>query len=490
MTESGKTELHDRDDSLSMMDSTKNSRNNRCLKIQLISAKIAYFFTYCFLGSYKPYIVVFLTSIGLSASKAGLIFGICQLASFLFSPVWGVLIDRTGKKILFTFVMLFGIFATLFSAPWIAAKYKCDQSITGYVSFNHSSNSNISASSKACLYKDGSRTLFYTMLVVFTVCSMCDQPFFAFFDSVVTRIVSLYKDEVTFGQQRTFGSIGYAAAAFVSGLVADNFKHPILSPYSAVFFVLLPFLIVSIPFVVSLVRKATFRNEGEKKENKQTTMLMKLAFKTCCKLDNFVFLLTVFVKGAMSGLMNSFLFVFMEKEMHSNKSVMALSVVVACISEAAIFSFASLIITKLKGPIQCLIIGLFSICIRFIIFSFVRNPWLILPCQLSHALDFALFWGASVEQTKRISPKDILATMFGILYSLHFALASLISSIAGGVIYDAFGGRMLFRGAGIVGCVWCAMVIFYNYIWKCTPPLNARNNDSTINEMLNKSSDL
>ncbi|XP_057289700.1 major facilitator superfamily domain-containing protein 6-like [Hydractinia symbiolongicarpus] len=468
--------------------STTDSATNKCLIFQLIPAKIAYFFTYCFFGSYKPYIVVFLISTGLSASKAGLIFGICQLASFLSLPLWGVLIDRTGKRLLFTFVMLVGIASTLFPAPWIAARFKCDHYIVGNVSSNDSRNSEKSPSSTVCLQSDSSRTLFFAMLVVFTASSVCEQPFLSFLDSVVTRIVSLHKSKISFGQQRVFGSIGYAVAGMVTGLAADNFKHSKLSPYSAVFFVFLPFLIVSIPFVVSLVRKATFKNES--KEQKGTKILIKTVFRICCKLDNFVFLLTVLVKGSMSGLMDSFVFVFMEKEMDAAKSIMGISIAIACFSEVLVFPFASPIIKKLQGAVPCVIIGLFSISIRFVFFSVVRNPWFILPCQLSHALDFALFWAASIEQTKRISPKEVLTTMFAILNSLHFALASLISSIAGGYLYDAFGGRMLFRGAGIVGFVWCLVAILYYYILKRLLLRQSRSDDLTVKEMLNRNSDL
>ncbi|XP_057290177.1 major facilitator superfamily domain-containing protein 6-like [Hydractinia symbiolongicarpus] len=399
-------------------------------------------------------------STGLSASKAGLIFGICQLVSFIFLPLWGVLIDRTGKRLLFTFVMLIGIALTLFPAPWIAARYKCDHYIVGNVSSSDSRNSEKSPSSAVCLQSDSSRTLFYAMLVVFTASSVCEQPFLSFFDSVV----SLRKSKITFGQQRVFGSIGYAVTAFVAGLAADNFTHPEISPYSAVFFVFLPFLVVSLPFVGSLVKNATFKNES--KEQKGTKLLIKTVFKTCCKLDNFVFLLTVLVKGSMTGLMDIYLFVFMEKEMDAAESIMGISIAIACLSEALIFPFASPIMGKLGGTVPCVIIGLFSISMRFIFFSIVHNPWFILPCQLSNALDFALFWAASIEQTRRISPKEVLTTMFAILFSLYIALASLISSTAGEYLYDAFGGRMLFRGAGIVGFVWSKTVLIEEVLRK------------------------
>ena len=66
----------------------------------------------------------------------------------------------------------------------------------------------------------------------------------------------------------------------------------------------------------------------------------------------------------------------------------------------------------LGGPIPAIIIGVFSYFIRFLLISYVQNPWLILQIQRLHSVGFALFWNAAVEHTHAISNSEISASIW------------------------------------------------------------------------------
>lgn len=53
--------------------------------------------------------------------------------------------------------------------------------------------------------------------------------------------------------------------------------------------------------------------------------------------------------------------------------------------------------------------------------------------------------------------------MFGILGSLHFAIAGVVSNVVGGELYAHVGGKKLFLGVGVVCGVWTGvMLVHYN----------------------------
>ena len=53
------------------------------------------------------------------------------------------------------------------------------------------------------------------------------------------------------------------------------------------------------------------------------------------------------------------------------------------------------------------------------------------------------------------------STALGLLLNLHFSAASVITDIAGGQIYNRFGGELLFQGGAVIGGLWCMFMLGY-----------------------------
>jgi len=93
--------------------------------------------------------------------------------------------------------------------------------------------------------------------------------------------------------------------------------------------------------------------------------------------------------------------------------------------------------------------------------SYCRNKWLLLPLQLPHGINMALLWASVVQHTYEIFPKCVTTTALGLSASLHFIISSVTTNLVGGVLFQKFGGRLLFRGAAIMALVWSVVMATY-----------------------------
>jgi len=72
-----------------------------------------------------------------------------------------------------------------------------------------------------------------------------------------------------------------------------------------------------------------------------------------------------------------------------------------------------------------------------------------------------------IEHTWAIFPKEITTTAIGVLCSIHWTGPSIVSSVAGGYLYQIFSGPYLFRAMSIIGGSWCIfMVVYFEIIHK------------------------
>ena len=432
---------------------------------RMLPGKLSYFFFFASFGSYLPFLNVFFTSIGLKASQAGFIAGLRATASSIASPLWGVVADKTGRRKMIFVIICIGTLLFVFPMPWIAKsvrniKYR-HNSQQQLIIQNDTNASTYLPSSKSCKLDLNTNNLFYVMLTIAVLASLFDTTIPGFIDSAVMNAVSKSKRKATFGKQRLFGSVGFGITSVIVGICADHYESQSLSSYTPAFFVFLPAILILIPVGCMLLNLRESQNTETRHANRH---VLKDVVITCFKLDNFLFLLTIVIMGIANGILYGFLFLLMNDEMSGTKTTMGVCTATAILAETIMFPYCSKIIKILGGPIPAIIMGVFSYFVRFLLTSYVQNAWLILPIQLLHCVGWALFWSAAVEHTHAISKSEISTSMFGILNGLHFGIGGLIANMIGGVVYEKYKGRILFRGASVIYAGWSLCMILYCYI--------------------------
>lgn len=182
---------------------------------------------------------------------------------------------------------------------------------------------------------------------------------------------------------------------------------------------------------------------------KDRTSVIKTVLPTCRQFKVIFFFIITAHMGINFSLINGFQTIFMEKEIGTTKTVIGIATALSPVSEILAFPISAKLI-KLFGRIYpSIIIATFSYWLRFLFMSFVVEQYLMLPIQFLQFFGFAIFWAAAVEHTNQISPMQISVTMFSIVTSLYYSIGNIIASIVGGIIYDKYGGRWLFRISSI-----------------------------------------
>ena len=428
------------------------------INTRMIPSKLVYLLSLGCSGSYVPYLNIFFRSIGLTTTQAGYISGIRFLSAPISTPLFGSLADSTGHRQLIFLVLCLGAYIPIFCMPWVARALRTVSSNATLMQYN------VTMANGTALHENtpsDSKCLFYTMLTVMIIAGFFSVPLAGFIDSVVMNVIKTGKQKTNFGAQRMVGSISFGLANFLAGVAADNYQHPTLSNYTAIFYVFLPQMILLLPVGHLLLTQCKWKDTTQ---SERCEPVGKLMYHFFARFDSLIFLITVLVSGVAYNIFYGFLFLFMRDEMDASSKLMTVVIVTTSVAEILTFPFTSKIIRYIGSTHLAIIIGIFSYFIRFMYMSYVTQAWMLVPIQITHGVGFSLSWAAQVEYTHKISPKEISVTMFSIVTSIHFALGAIIGNVLGGKVYDIIGGRILFRANGMLCGVWSCLLLTY-YIW-------------------------
>lgn len=434
------------------------------IQTETIPAKLLYFFSEGFMGCILPFYNIYCVSLGLTAAQAGLITGIGYAAAAIAGPLWAALVDYTRRRKFVFIFMWIGATVSVFATPWIAQSaghYTRNTTCT----YNTNETKVHSRDCKTTYLLTNQNHVFYIIILLSIIARIFYVTLPNYIDALVITMVKTRKETTTFGPQRLFGSIGLGAMNFITGVIIDHY-HPSgnMSPYTAAFFTFLPCALLTLPFGYTVINQIPKESNYEDKEESSSVRNNNFVshFRSyITKPDTIMFILTVTVSGMALNMYLNFLFLLMDDYMAATKTLMTLTIATSVLSEVIGYPFAAHFIQICGGPIQVIIIGIISYLPRFILMSYVVNPWLTLPVQLFHIFGLALSWAAQVDYAYQSAPKEITMTVINIIASIHYVASSAIANIIGGVAYHAFGGRVLFRISGCLCLAWSLIMIGY-----------------------------
>ncbi|CAI9717252.1 Hypothetical predicted protein [Octopus vulgaris] len=179
---------------------------------------------------------------------------------------------------------------------------------------------------------------------------------------------------------------------------------------------------------------------------------------TCFGCHGFVYMMTVFVMGAVYSTISNFLFWYLE-DIGSNETIMGLCILVNTFSEIPVLLYGDYLVRYL-GPAGTTCFSMVFCSIRVFVYSFVYSPWYFLPLEVFHALTHTTLWYAVFSNPIfNISP-DVDRTIRNILSSVYFGIGFSAGSIASGYVVGSYGIAVLFRVVAGICLVWCIVFFF------------------------------
>ncbi|XP_006824404.1 major facilitator superfamily domain-containing protein 6-like [Saccoglossus kowalevskii] len=240
-----------------------------------------------------------------------------------------------------------------------------------------------------------------------------------------------------YGKQRMWGAVGFGSFAVISGLLMDAFSNDFTSASNKNYdpaFILFITLVIMSSIITTCLNMPSLVSSQSLLVN--TSLLLRQA-------DIVAFLIIVVVFGMCFGTIMTYLFWFLQ-ELGASQTLMGITLLITCISEAP-FLFYSGNMIKYLGHKGVFYIVLLSYIVRFVGYSFITSAWYVLPLELLHGITFGAMFAAVTSYASIISPPGMAATVQSLVQACNMGLGKGLGAIFGGVMYNAYGGRILFR---------------------------------------------
>ncbi|KAL7040264.1 hypothetical protein ACKWTF_000330 [Chironomus riparius] len=271
-------------------------------------------------------------------------------------------------------------------------------------------------------------------------------------DPIALTMIEKYGGD--FGRERLFSMFGMAIFSPITGMLIDhNSKNLGYTDYSAAFYtydVLLVITAITV-FLMPLGEKLPADNVFRDLWN-----LLKMPHVIC-------FIIFLFVLGNFWGFIESFLFLYL-KELGAPNYLLGITITVGTISSIP-FLYTAEKLTRIFGHVNLIVIAFFSHAGRLVGYSFIENAWWCFPFEAMEALSCHLMWVAAATYCSLLAPKNLLATLLGVLGMAHFSLGRGSGSFVGGFMIGEVGTRDAFRYMGLIAVAGGIAYKLIYFIW-------------------------
>lgn len=267
-----------------------------------------------------------------------------------------------------------------------------------------------------------------------------------------TVVLNKLTNKGDFGRQRLWGAFGWGSLSILSGklidLVSEGKKRLDFTP---------GYIIVLVCGILDVIIASQIKvQKTEKPKN-----LLKNVGELFRKPGVLVFAISVFLVGCLTGILWTFLIVYLN-DMKAEQFLIGLTLGVQCfLGEVPFFFFSNWFLKKIgHAHSMTLVLAIFGF--RFILYSFISNPWMTLPIELTQGITYGIFFTALATYSSLIAPPSAQATMQGILQGVFEGFGVGVGSLIGGVLYQTVGGKLMFLICGVTSISCSIAVGFFN----------------------------
>ncbi|CAL1300367.1 unnamed protein product [Larinioides sclopetarius] len=267
---------------------------------------------------------------------------------------------------------------------------------------------------------------FWLYAILTTIGIACTNGLFTLSDTACCE--SVEKTGAQFGRQRLYGAIGWGLMSPVGGLLIDY-----TNDFTASWILM---VIMSIVSLLNILRLDLIKPKFSKNLLQDIGAVLRskefLAFKLC-----------VFLNGIGTGVMWFYL-VWYLTTIGGSRFLCGMVQFVQCFVGEIPFMFFSGWVIKKIGHFNVLTLALLSYCIRFLWYSHLSNPWLVLPAEGLHGFTYGIFYTSVASYAKLSAKPGTEATTQAVLFTAHEGLGAGIGCIVAGFGFDNLGGHSTF----------------------------------------------
>ncbi|KAK9891521.1 hypothetical protein WA026_014758 [Henosepilachna vigintioctopunctata] len=291
-------------------------------------------------------------------------------------------------------------------------------------------------------------------------------------DPIALHMIEKYGGD--FGKEKFFSSLGMALFSPITGIFIDMKSEGLgYTDYSPAFYAHDILLTISaaavflMPLGDKLPADHAFKN-----------IRLILSSPTIA-----IFIAALCVLGNLWGFIESFLFFYL-RDLGAPNYLLGVTVTIGTLSSLP-FLYGAAQITEKIGHVNIIIIAFFAHALRLVGYSVIENAWWCFPFEALESISVHLMWVAAATYCAIIAPKNLLATLIGILGLAHFSIGRGSGSFVGGYIIGKVGIREAFQLMGLMSVVCGILYPFIHYV--CIPNMETESEkedkeDGKLNE--------
>ncbi len=339
-----------------------------------------------------PFVVLYYQSVGFDGTRIGLIMGLTPLVTLVSAPLWTGLADATRRhRLIMSAALLVGACAIALLP---------------------------------------SLTTFLPILLLAIVSSTAMAPVTSFLDSATMAMLGSEKQ--MYGRVRVGGTLGFALAAALAGVLVQNFGLKVAFWGAGLLY--FGALLFTQKLVHGPAQEMTRPLGGARALIKNARWLF--------------FLSLAFAGGVALAATNNYLLPYM-KQLGADGTAMGLALTAGTISEFPVLFFGNRLIKRLNAH-GLLVVAMLITGIRLVAFSFVNAPGLVLLLQLLNGPTFPAMWLAGVAYADEHAPAGMRATAQGLFGAVVYGFGLAVGSLIGGPLLETLGGHTLFLVFGVL----------------------------------------
>lgn len=264
-----------------------------------------------------------------------------------------------------------------------------------------------------------------------------------------------------YGAQRVWGSVGWGIFTIISGYLIDSQSSAAYKNYTPAF------LLMGGLLVLDLIISSRMQLDTSVKSSSMFGDIWHLLSTPRVM----IFVIWCTAVGIMTSVVWQWLLWFLQDlstAQHWNKDscmdsegpdwitlLLGLNMGIQCwVGEVPMFFLSGLVIKTLgHSNTMTLVLGAFGV--RFLLYSFITNPWYSLPIEILNGITFGIFYSTMTSYAHIISPPGFESTMQGIVGAAFEGLGVAIGSFVGGAVYKNYGGVFMFRAFGLFAIILC-----------------------------------
>jgi MFS transporter, PPP family, 3-phenylpropionic acid transporter len=190
----------------------------------------------------------------------------------------------------------------------------------------------------------------------------------------------------SYGATRAFGAAGWGIWAWCAGAIFDRYGLDAMGPT----------LLLALTPILPLVWFVPVEKRGA------TTASTFSAWRKLLTVDVLIFLVVVYITAILLCVVDVYRTPFLA-ELGASNELLGFSITTTSISEFPFFFVAGYFLKRLPVP-AILLAVLLAYSVRMFWYSVITDPWLTIPAELLHGIQFALGWAASTTYVATLLP--------------------------------------------------------------------------------------